>query len=222
MSFTLSIPLDRWLQHAHATWRTTTEKNRATQHELGINGSLLDDNRLSYSVKQRQSEDNDNNGSSLSGNYRSAFGSLSGSYDYSADSRQLGYGLSGGIVAHPHGVTLSQPLGNTFALINANGATGIRVKNYPGIATDYFGNAVIPFLTPYQENRISLDTTMMPDDVDITETAKVVVPGQGAAVIAHFDAQTGRRVLLTLSDAKGNPPFGSNIAATRHSQYKAL
>lgn len=210
VSLSLSIPLDRWLPHAHATWRTTTEKNRATQHELGINGSLLDDNRLSYNVKQRQSDDNKNNGSSLSGNYRSAFGSLSGSYDYSANSRQLGYGLSGGIVAHPHGVTLSQPLGNAFALINANGATGIRVKNYPGIATDYFGNAVIPYLTPYQENRISLDTTTMPDDVDVSETAKVVVPGQGAAVTARFEAQTGRRVLLTISDTKGNPiPFGA-------------
>lgn len=210
VSLSFSVPLDRWLSHAQATWRITDDKNRATQHEIGINGSLLDDNRLSYSLKQRQSEDSDNNGSSLAGSYRSAYGTLSGSYDYSSDSRQLSYGLSGGVVAHPHGVTLSQPLGNAFAIIDANGAADIRIKNYPGITTDYFGNAVIPYLTPYQENRITLDTTTMPDDVDVTETAKIVVPGQGAAVNARFSAQTGRRVLLTVNNAQGIPlPFGA-------------
>lgn len=210
VSLSISVPLDRWLPHAQATWRVTEDKNKATQHEIGINGSLLDDYRLSYSLKQRQSEDNDNTSSSFSANYRSAYGTVSSSYDYSPDNRQLSYGLSGGVVAHSHGVTLSQPLGNAFALIDANGAANIRIKNYPGIATDYFGNAVIPFLTPYQENRITLDTTTMPDDVDVTETAKIVVPGQGAAVSAYFSAQTGRRVLLTVTDAQNTPlPFGA-------------
>lgn len=210
LSLSFSVPLDRWLPHAQATWRVTDDKNSAAQHEVGINGSLLEDNRLSYSLKQRMSDDRDSTGSSVSGNYRSAFGTLSSSYDYAPESRQFGYGLSGGIVAHRHGITLSQPLGNAFALIDANGASGIRVKNYPGIATDYFGNAVIPFLTPYQENRIALETTTMPDDVDVTETAKIVVPGQGAAVTAWFNAQTGRRILLSVTDASGAPlPFGA-------------
>lgn len=178
LSISLSVPLDRWLPHANANWRITSQKDQATQHEVGINGSLLEDSRLSYSLKQRQSENNDSNGSSLYGSYRSAYGTVNAGYDYSSDSRQMSYGLAGGIVAHSHGVTLSQPLGNAFALIDADGASGIRVKNYPGIATDYFGYAVIPYLTSYQENRIYLDTTMMPDDVDVTQTMKLVVPSQ--------------------------------------------
>lgn len=208
VSFSLSVPLERWLPHAQATWRITKDKDSATQHEVGIYGSLLDDNRLSYSLKQR--EGNDSNGSSLSTSYRSAYGNITGGYDYSPDTRQLSYGLSGGVIAHSHGITLSQPLGSTFALINTNGAANVRVNGHPGIATDTFGNAVIPYLTPYQENRITLDTTTMPDDVDVTETAKIVVPGQGAAVAAYFDAQTGRRILLTITDARGTPlPFGA-------------
>jgi outer membrane usher protein len=107
-------------------------------------------------------------------------------------------------------VTFSQPLGNNFALIDADGAAGIRVKNYPGIATDPFGYAVIPYLSAYQENTIALDTTMMPDDVDVTETVRVVIPNQGAAVAAHFNAKSGRRMLLKLTDAQGQPlPFGA-------------
>ncbi|XNM59963.1 fimbria/pilus outer membrane usher protein [Escherichia coli] len=35
---------------------------------------------------------------------------------------------TGGVVIHPHGVTLSRYLGNAFALIDANGASGVRYK----------------------------------------------------------------------------------------------
>ncbi|NCB87000.1 MAG: fimbrial biogenesis outer membrane usher protein [Gammaproteobacteria bacterium] len=218
LSLSLSVPLDRWLSHAQATWRTTDQRDRATQHEVGINGSLLEDRRLTYNLKQRQSEGGDPGSSSLYGSYRSAYGTVNAGYDYSSDNRQLSYGLSGGIVAHRHGVTLSQSLGNAFALIDANGAAGIRVKNYPGIATDYFGYAVIPYLTAYQENAISLDTTMMPDNVDVTETVRTVVPNRGAAVTAHFIARTGYRVLLKLTDARGKAlPFGA-IASSQTQQ----
>ena len=218
LSLSLSVPLDRWLSHAQATWRTTDQRDRATQHEVGINGSLLEDRRLTYNLKQRQSEGGDPGSSSLYGSYRSAYGTVNAGYDYNSDNRQLSYGLSGGIVAHRHGVTLSQSLGNAFALIDANGAAGIRVKNYPGIATDYFGYAVIPYLTAYQENAISLDTTMMPDNVDVTETVRTVVPNRGAAVTAHFIARTGYRVLLKLTDARGKAlPFGA-IASSQTQQ----
>ncbi|ECG8591372.1 fimbrial biogenesis outer membrane usher protein [Salmonella enterica subsp. salamae] len=206
----LSMPLDRWLSNAQATWRITQQKDRSTQHEVGINGSLLEDRRLSYNVRQRQSENNDTSSSSVAGSYRSAYGTFNAGYDYDRNSRQLSYGVSGGIVAHRGGVTLSQPLGNSFALIDANGAAGIRVKNHPGIATDPFGYAVIPYLSAYQENTIALDTTMMPDDVDVTETVRVVIPDKGAAVAVHFNAKSGRRVLLKLTDAQGKPlPFGA-------------
>lgn len=210
LSLSISVPLDRWLNHAQATWRVTQQKDEATQNEIGINGTMLEDNRLSYNLRQRQSADNDKTSSSVYGSYRSAYGTLNTGYDYSSGSRQLSYGISGGIVAHSHGVTLSQPLGRTFALVDANGASGVRIKNYPGIATDAFGYAVIPWLTAYQENRIMLDTTMMPDNVDVTDTVQVVVPDNGAAVTARFNAQTGYRVLVKLTDIHGNPiPFGA-------------
>lgn len=218
ISLSFSVPLDRWLPHSQATWRITDQRDRPPQHEVGINGSLLDDNRLSYNLKQRQTEGENDSSSSLYGSYRSAYGTFNAGYDYSADSRQMSYGLSGGIVAHRHGVTLSQPLGNAFAVIDANGASGIRVKNYPGIATDYFGYAVIPYLTAYQENMIALDTTLMPDNVDVTETVRTVVPNRGAAVTAHFAARTGYRVLLSLTDKNGKPlPFGA-IASNQTQQ----
>lgn len=210
ISLSLSVPLDRWLPQTQATWRITDRRDRAAQHEVGVNGSLLEDRRLTYNLKQRQSEGGDDGSSSLYGSYRSAYGTVNAGYDYSPNSRQLSYGLSGGIVVHRHGVTLSQPLGNAFALIDTNGASGIRVKNYPGIATNAFGYAVIPYLTAYQENQITLDTTQMPDNVDVTETVRAVIPNHGAAVTAHFNARTGYRVLLSLTNSQGQAlPFGA-------------
>ena len=120
------------------------------------------------------------------------------------------YGVTGGVVIHPHGVTLSQYLGNAFALIDANGASGVRIQNYPGIATDPFGYAVVPYLTTYQENRLSVDTTQLPDNVDLEQTTQFVVPNRGAMVAARFNANIGYRVLVTVSDRNGKPlPFGA-------------
>ena len=212
ISLSLSIPLDRWLPRGRASYRMTNQKKRATQNEVRVDGTLLQDNRLSYSLKQTQDTD-DNHSSSLGGSYRSPYGTFNATYDYSNDSRQYSYGASGGIVMHRHGVTLSQPLGNSFALLDLSGAPGVRVQNYPGIATDPFGYAVIPYLTSYQENRISLDTTMMPDDVDVKQTTQVVVPDNGAIVTARFTADIGQRVLVTLRDKNGQPlPFGARAS----------
>lgn len=56
---------------------------------MGINGSLLEDRRLTYNLKQRQSEGGDPGSSSLYGSYRSAYGTVNAGYDYSSDNRQL-------------------------------------------------------------------------------------------------------------------------------------
>ncbi len=87
----------------------------------------------------------------------------------------------------------------------------MRIQNYPGIATDPFGYAVVPYLTTYQENRLSVDnTTQLPDNVDLEQTTQFVVPNRGAMVAARFNANIGYRVLVTVSDRNGKPlPFGA-------------
>ncbi|ECJ4505646.1 fimbrial biogenesis outer membrane usher protein [Salmonella enterica subsp. salamae] len=209
LSLNLSIPLERWLPRSRVSYQMTSQKDRPTQHEMRLDGSLLDDGRLSYSLEQSLDDDNNHN-SSLNASYRSPYGTFSGGYNYGNDSRQYNYGVTGGVVIHPHGVTLSQYLGNAFALIDANGASGVKIQNYPGIATDPFGYAVVPYLTTYQENRLSVDTTQLPDNVDLEQTTQFVVPSRGAMVAARFNANIGYRVLVTVSDRNGKPlPFGA-------------
>ncbi|EHC87188.1 Putative fimbrial biogenesis outer membrane usher protein [Salmonella enterica subsp. enterica serovar Rubislaw str. A4-653] len=64
--------------------------------------------------------------------------------------------MSGSVVAHPHGVTLTPYAGDTWVVVNAPGASGAKVSSYPGLKLDHWGNAVIPVSMPYQRNPVSL------------------------------------------------------------------
>ena len=50
-----------------------------------------------------------------------------------ADSSQIYYGMSGGIIAHADGITFGQPLGDTMVLVKAPGADNVKIENQTGI-----------------------------------------------------------------------------------------
>lgn len=219
IAFGLSVPLSRWLPNAWSSYNVSSSKQGYTRHNIGLNGTLLDDQRLSYSLQQSHSNHDGEDTSSLYSSYRSQYANLNAGYYTSSDnSQQVNLGASGAIVAHPHGVTLSQPLGDQFAIVSAQGAKGIRFQNQRGVRTDWQGNAVIPSLTPYQKNSIRIDTTSLPEDVDTDETATTVIPSRSAAVATTFTAHIGYRALLHLTDAKGHAiPFGAMVSVDNSS-----
>ena len=210
IALNIRIPLSRWLPQSWATYSVSRDKEGNTRQQAGLSGTALDDHRLSYSLQQSHADHGGNDSSNINTAYRSSFGTLNAGYYYDNDSQQINYGIAGGIVAHSHGLTLSQPLGESFALIDTNGARGARLQNLPGLSTDWRGYAVVPYLTSYTENRIALDTTTLPDDVDVTHTSKLVIPNKGAMVVAHFDARIGARALIKLVRSNGIAvPFGA-------------
>lgn len=215
VSFGLSVPLSRWLPNAWSSYNISNSKHGYTRQNIGVSGTLLDDKRLSYSLQQSHSNHDAADSSSIYGSYRSQYANLNAGYSMSSGSaQQVSLGASGGIVVHPRGVTLSQPLGEQFAIVSAEGAKGIRFQNQHGIRTDWQGNAVIPSLTPYQKNDIRIDTSTLPENVDTNETATTVIPSRNAAVAATFVAHVGYRVMLTLKDTQGQLiPFGAVVTA---------
>lgn len=68
--------------------------------------------------------------------YLGQYGNLYTGYAYSKSHRQASLNLSGGVVAHRGGVTLSQPLGSTFALVEAKDAQGVGIENQTGVRID--------------------------------------------------------------------------------------
>ena len=212
LTFNVRVPLSRWLPNSWATYSSTRQKDKGVMQQLGLSGTAFSDNRMSYSLQQNVSSSNQNAGSSAYATYRSSYGNVNAGYYSQKDNAQLSYGLSGGIFLHEHGITLSQPPGESFALIDTGGAPSVKVQNIPGVETDWRGYAIIPYLTSYNENRIAIDTKHMPANVEITHTSQDVVPTKGALVAVRFEALQGARVLIQLQREDGSPvPFGAGV-----------
>ncbi|HHQ7225984.1 TPA: fimbria/pilus outer membrane usher protein [Salmonella enterica subsp. enterica] len=211
-SLSINVPLDRWLSNSYASYSLNTSKRGDTSHNVGLNGSLLEDRNLNWNVQQSETNHGEGNGGYASLDYQGTYARLNTAYSYDHDQKRVNYGIEGGVVAHAHGVTLSQALGETSALVEAPGAGGVTVSNQTGVRTDFRGYTVVPYVTPYRESTVSLDTATLPDGADVELTSKIITPTRGASVRAHFDTRVGKRVLMTLTRSNGEAvPFGALV-----------
>lgn len=211
-AFNISVPLDRWLSNTYASYNLNTSKNGGTTHNVGINGTALADNNLSWSAQQGFGNQGIGNSGNLNADYRGTYAQVSAGYGYDRNSQRLNYGVQGGVIAHANGITFGQPLGETIALVKAPGADGVGVSNQTGVKTDWRGYAIVPYVSPYRKNSIGLNTETLPDDVDLAQTNQTVVPTRGAVVRANYTASVGQRVLMTLLRQGNVPaPFGATV-----------
>lgn len=211
VSFSVNIPLSRWLPDSWASYSVNTDNSGYTSHRVGLGGTALENNNLSYNLQQSYTGQNTGYGASLSGRYRGAAGEVGLGYSYSGDNRQLNYSGQGSVVVHEHGVTLGQPIRDAFAIVHIDDGDNVKVQNGRGIYTDAFGNAIVPTLTAYRHNTITVNTGER-EDIDIEAATQDVVPTKGAAVSANFNARVGRRGLIVLR-YRGKPvPFGAIVS----------
>ncbi|CAI1725781.1 fimbria/pilus outer membrane usher protein [Serratia fonticola] len=212
-AFNVSIPLNRWLGNTYASYSLNTSQKGATTNTVGLNGTALADNNLSWSARQGYGSEGVGSSGGLNADYKGTYGEVNAGYSYDNNSQQLNYGLQGGIIAHQDGLTFGQPLGETVVLVKAPGASGVGVSNQTGVKTDWRGYAIVPYNSPFRRNQVQLNTETLPDNVDLTLTSQNVVPTRGAVVQANFEANVGQRVLMTLLRAGGAPvPFGATVS----------
>ncbi|QGH60611.1 fimbrial biogenesis usher protein [Serratia proteamaculans] len=215
-SLNLSLPLGKWLAGGYSrTWgnySSSSDGHGRMQQTAGLSGTLLADNNLSWSAQQSYANHGGGGSGNAALNYQGGYGNGSLGYNYGDGLQQVNYGLSGGVVVHGGGVTLSQPLGETSVLVSAPGAGDVRVENSTGVATDWRGYAVVPYASNYRENRVALDTRTLSQNVDLDEAVVRVVPTKGALVRAEFKAQVGYRALITLSRGGLPLPFGATVS----------
>ncbi|WP_431224272.1 fimbria/pilus outer membrane usher protein [Serratia sp. L9] len=190
----------------NSLYSTLSHNNRGdTQLQTLMNGSQGEQDALSYGIGGTFGHRNDRNSEkSVTGNlsYQSGLGrfGLSASAN-NRRSQQLSVSGDGSIVAHKGGITIGPAIGDApFAIIGAKGATGARLLNGRGAKVDSHGYAIMPSLSPYRENTVSLDARGLPDTVDVLENEKVVVPGMGAAIAVDMQTITGAPQVLTVRD----------------------
>ncbi|EMI1450022.1 fimbria/pilus outer membrane usher protein [Proteus mirabilis] len=228
LSVGLSIPLQllmptsyQSINSTYLTYNYSHNNNGYSTHNAGIAGTLLEDNTLNYSVQQGYSNQGGNYTGSAALGYQSRYGNLNASYNYHQDAQQINYSLAGGMLLHSGGLTLSQPLSANAILVDARNTADVPIDNATGVYTDWRGFAVIPYATAYRQNRVALDTTALPDNVEIEQNIKQVIPTQGAVIKVQFDAKKGYRLLLTLQH-QGRPlPFGA-IATDKQNHLSGI
>lgn len=210
-SFNISFPFDALSLNSYINGNMSTDNHGRNNFQLGVSGNGLN-NRLNYSVQQSLDNRNQQNSGNASLSYKGRSGIISSGYSYSSGTQRLNYGVQGGLVLHSDGVTLSQPLGETIAIVRAVGAEGVEVQNRTGVTTNSQGYAVVSYLSPYQRNRIQLGIETLEDNVDLVNNSTTVIPTQGAVVWADFKTHIGWRALIKLTVNGDAVPFGAIVS----------
>lgn len=214
LSFNVSMPFSILTSNSRVNATYNTGSNGETLYQVGISGAVLEDNNLNYSVRKNHTTNNirSEDGGGVSVSYNASSANANVSYSYTDMYKQVNYGVQGGIIAHPYGITLSQPLNETVVLLHAPGAENIKIKSSSGITTDKYGSAIIPYGSAYRKNRVALDTTTLSHHVDIEQSVQTVVPTRGAVVLAKFTTNIGARVLMRLKHGNHYVPFGAMVS----------
>lgn len=194
------------VRNMSASYSFMRDNNNKTTQQLGVTDSAFD-NKLSYGIYQNLNSDGNQYSAGTNASYNGDIVNIAGGYSYSEDSQSLSVNMSGGLVAHSDGVTLSRTLGNTVAVISADGAESARLNGNSSF--DRFGNTVVPYLNGFNANQVNVNVDTLPENVTFKETAMTIYPTDGAVVKRKFNTKIGYQVLLTLSPAGKQPPFGA-------------
>lgn len=196
----LSLPLDG--QHVSAYSHTS---HHATTTGLQTSGDISQSTGYSLAA-ERDLDDRENSFSSaISSNLHFARLGLSAGTD-GPDGRNLGMGLSGGVVAHQNGITFSPwPVKDTFAIIETSSdLAGTRINTPAGdVWTDRWGQAVVPSVNPYHKVRVELDTNSLPQDIDVENGYSELATGRGAVGLVQFNTLHVHRAMIRVQMANG-------------------
>lgn len=214
VSLTMQIPFSRFLPDSWMTASVNGNKKGDTTSQVGLSGSALQERNLNWNVQQGYNSKGADVMGSAAMDYKGSHGQYQLGYHYSRDNRQISAGAMGGIVVHPYGVSATQPLGETMALVKADNAADVKVVNNSGIYTDDKGFAVVPYVTPYRQNNVSLDTASLNKNTDVLNDTRTVVPTKGALVLADYPTVTGYKIMLQLSGHE--IPFGATASIKHH------
>jgi outer membrane usher protein len=114
--------------------------------------------------------------------------------------------VSGSVVAADGNLFLASTIDDAFAVVDA-GAPGIPVlyQNRVIGVTGSNGKLVVPGLSAYEKNRISIDPTKLPLDSIVDSTTATVMPARGSGVIVTFGKRSsGGTALVSFRDEAGD------------------
>ncbi len=187
------------------------------QYQTTASGMLDNDQTTSYSLSAMR--DQNYNQTTISGNLQQRLPKVNVGLNASAGEGywQASGNAQGALAVHSGGMTFGPYLGDTFALVEAKGAEGAKLFNSSQTTIDSHGYALVPSMTPYRYNNVSLDPQGMEGNAEVLDSQKRVVPVAGASVKVKFRTRMGTALLIKSITEDGNSiPMGAQVYNSRN------
>lgn len=185
--------------------------NKTQNLGVGVNGAVGQSVNYSVNVGQDKYDNEQSHYGSASVSYKSSFANLSTDYSQYQDAKTLNLSANGAIVGHSGGLLFSNTLGNSFAIIKAEGIENAHVLG-ADTTTNRWGYAIQPNLIPYRKNLIGIDTKDLSQNYTIEESKQMVIPRSGSAVFVDLKTKIGAPIVLKVTDKNNNPlPLGATV-----------
>lgn len=203
---TLTMPFDFKKRSVSLTQMVSDNGNSTS-----ISGAIDENRTLNYGVSVNDIGYNRTSGSANL-QYISPFTTANVSASTGRDYHQFGLNLSGAVVGHANGLSFSPNNVDTMVLVHADKAKGASVNNTVGLKVDSRGYAVIPYVTPYRINEITLDPKGVSDKVELLTNSVQLAPYSGAISKVEFKTKAGFPLLIKARTNTGEGlPFASNV-----------
>lgn len=109
---------------------------------------------------------------------------------------------------------MARQLGNSFAVVQVPGYSGVQVyaENQPVARTNTSGTALVPQLRPYQKNRLSIEQSDLPMDAQVGALELIAVPYFRSGYVLEFPVQKANGALLRIMMTDAEPvPVGTSV-----------
>lgn len=192
---TLSLPLDRLGRRRSSSSASYSHSRRSgASYQTGLNGSLLDGDRLGYGMNIGKS--NVGNIGSANLRYMGSKGMATIGGTLADNYSQINWGVRGGWVLHRNGLTFAQSLHRTNVLVHAQDGAGLGLENQSGVRLDRRGYGLVSGISAYRSNRVALRTDDLGADIDASRISRNVVPTRGALTRVDFETRHGLSLMI--------------------------
>ncbi len=158
--------------------------------------------------------------------YYGQHGVLTSDISHTKDQTALQLGANGGLVLADGHVFSTQRVDDSFALVEVTdyANVGVGLGSNVQTHTDAKGIALIPRLSPYQNNQVRLNASDLPINAEIDSLEQTIVPAYRSGVKVKFPVRSGRGALLKIVLDDGDVvPAGAivNIEGDKQEFYVA-
>lgn len=211
-SFNFSMPLGSSYASSptvRMSYNADSEGNERGQ--INISDTFGEDDLFNYGITTSHANRDGGTTTDVNLGYISPYSRINANASVGSNYKNQSIGLSGSVVAHAGGITLSPYSANTSALVEAKGAEGATVSGTKGIKIDGNGYALVPNLQPYQMNEIYIDPKGASPNIEFVSTSQKSAPYSNAVVLMKFQTKVGIPLLFNTTNTVNTLPFGVSV-----------